>query len=563
MTGEDVDGRPSTAATIQRLRLDRDRYVAFAFAAADLLLEVDAGGAVTSAAGAAHSLLGVNLEQLKGRTVTDFVIVRDRPLVRQLLRQVQTRYRIDSTPIGLARQDGIATRILFGGCRLPDRGGDHAFLGLRLIPDTFAPVPCHRDMETGLLTPDGLRDVAQRLAHAEDGVARSLQLVRLDGLSGIARELPADRAALLMQEIGASLRANSVGGDAAGRLSDDSFGTVTKAGSGPGSDPDLATELAEAIRDAGIPCDRIAPRVVRIDLELGGLSDADAARALTYAMSSFARSQSAGFNIQTLQAGLAGAVHATVSRFAEIRTMLTDRRFALVYQPVVDLSSRTVHHYEALSRFPAEADVADTVMFSEDVGLVTELDLAVCRLALDALAAGGDARVAVNLSARSVQTAAFRNALGTLLAQLGGGRDRLLFELTESAGIDDTAEAATFLAWLKSMGHAICLDDFGAGAAAYGYLRRFDVDFVKIDGPFLQAAARRGREQALLRSVCVLCQDLGCKVIGEMIETEDVAAAAMSVGVSYGQGWLFGKPVPLLPGPVRPARRKGFVPTWE
>jgi EAL domain-containing protein (putative c-di-GMP-specific phosphodiesterase class I) len=302
---------------------------------------------------------------------------------------------------------------------------------------------------------------------------------------------------------------------------------------------------------------------VRIDLSLGGLSDEDAGRALTYAMSSFIKSLGGSLDIGSLQSGLAAAMTETVSRFVDTRRILADERFTLVYQPVVDIATRATHHYEALTRFADGADTFETVVFSEDVGLVMDLDLTVCRRAIKAMERSDNASVAINLSGRSVQNDTFRRALVELVGTLGNLRHRLLFELTESAVVENMAEAATFLRQLRSMGHPVCLDDFGAGAAAYNYLRRFDVDFVKIDGPFLKAARDRGRERALIRSICVLCEEIDCKVIGETIEDERAASLAASLGVGYGQGWLFGKPVPELPWPVRSIRREGGVETWQ
>ena len=169
------------------------------------------------------------------------------------------------------------------------------------------------------------------------------------------------------------------------------------------------------------------------------------------------------------------------------------------------------------------------------------------------------------MSGRSVQNDAFRNALIRLVGSLGEHRQRVLFELTESAAITDMDEARNFLSRLRSKGHAVCLDDFGSGATTYNYLRQLDVDFVKIDGPFLQAAGERGRERALIRSVSVLCAEIGCQVIGEMIEDEASAALAATLGIGFGQGWLFRKPIAELPmaAPVRSARRRGGTETWQ
>jgi EAL domain-containing protein (putative c-di-GMP-specific phosphodiesterase class I) len=122
---------------------------------------------------------------------------------------------------------------------------------------------------------------------------------------------------------------------------------------------------------------------------------------------------------------------------------------------------------------------------------------------------------------------------------------RLMFELTESHAIERFEGAAIFLEWLKSAGFSVCLDDFGAGAATYHYLRHFDFDFIKIDGPFLKAASSNRRDRALVCSICALCRELEIGVIGEMIEDEAALEAAAALGVSYGQGRLFGVPKPL------------------
>jgi len=220
------------------------------------------------------------------------VAASDRPFVRHLLKQVHGLYRIDPTVVHVVQADGVASRILFGGCRLPDRAGG-VYLSVTLVPDSLTPIPQPRDEATGLLTADALRVAAQRLARGHDGVAPNLQLVQLDGLSGAARQLPADQSAMLLEEIGAALRASSVGGDAAGRLTDDAFGVVTKAGRDPDRDAALVADLADAICGAGIPEGEIGTQVARIDLALGGLSDRDVVRALTHAMNNFVKSRGA------------------------------------------------------------------------------------------------------------------------------------------------------------------------------------------------------------------------------------------------------------------------------
>ncbi len=147
--------RPSPADSIRHLRRERDRHVAFAFAAADLLIEVGAEGRITAASGAAHALLGMDIHALVGRAFTDFVTAGDQPFVRRLLGRVHAQFRTDPAVVHMLRSDGIIGSVLLGGCRLPD-GADSTFLSVALLPAALAPVVHPRDQPTGLLTADAL-----------------------------------------------------------------------------------------------------------------------------------------------------------------------------------------------------------------------------------------------------------------------------------------------------------------------------------------------------------------------------------------------------------------------
>jgi EAL domain-containing protein (putative c-di-GMP-specific phosphodiesterase class I) len=139
----------------------------------------------------------------------------------------------------------------------------------------------------------------------------------------------------------------------------------------------------------------------------------------------------------------------------------------------------------------------------------------------------------------------------------------MMFELTESSLVEDIENVSAYIKALRKRGHKISLDDFGAGANAYNYLRSFDADFVKIDGPFLKSALTDDRQRALVKSIVLLCHELGIEMIGEMIETEQMSQAAASLGIEYGQGYLFGKPQASLIAPSQNLRRKGERETWQ
>ncbi len=178
-----------------------------------------------------------------------------------------------------------------------------------------------------------------------------------------------------------------------------------------------------------------------------------------------------------------------------------------------------------------------------------------------------DVRIAANISAFSLQSEGFVDEILKITAITAKMRPRLMLELTESHKIADLTAANDLIQQLRRVGHVVCLDDFGAGAASMDYLRQIEADVVKFDGRFIQALGGRPRDTLILKRLAELCAELGATTVAEMIETEEAAKAVAELGVELGQGWLFGKPVAKpegmarAPGPVA-ARRKGEVESW-
>jgi len=297
-----------------------------------------------------------------------------------------------------------------------------------------------------------------------------------------------------------------------------------------------------------------------MSLDSGPMGAATANRVLRYAVSRFTAEGTAGVNAVGGAGGLTGILAQAELRTQSVRAALAGHRFRLLFQPVVTLATRAVHHYEALLRPIATpgmplGSIQEFVTFAEAVGLSEVMDLAVMEQALMALRSAPGVSVAVNMSGLSLQSADFGERMFALLAQLplppgAAGKPRLLVELTETTEIDDLATATATWARLHKQGVGLCLDDFGAGAAAFRYLQQFRVDYVKIDGSFVQAAQQGPRERGIVQAIVELAKSAGAKTVAEMIETDEQATLMRELGVDHGQGWLFGKPGN-LPGAIR------------
>ncbi len=138
--------------------------------------------------------------------------------------------------------------------------------------------------------------------------------------------------------------------------------------------------------------------------------------------------------------------------------------------------------------------------------------------------------------------ARFTSSLLDLLDRHKALAPKLLFEITESAAITRFDEVNNFLQVLRGRGFRLCLDDFGAGTNSFHYLRRFSVDFVKLDGQFVRQAGDSAQDKSCLKAIAKLSRDLGAATIAEMIETEDQLAMLRGIGVEFGQGYLLGRP---------------------
>ena len=514
---------------------DRARFVGFAFAGGDLLLEVESDGRIIYAAGAARHLTGHDVHALISRRLHELISPGQHARLEQGLAELRRSGRLE--PCRFAFASGAPEGVWLAGHRLD--GASTLQLSLRMAPAWRAApdLPPAPEFEAALLTRIGR------------GKAECLTLVDL-------ADLPAPTggpAGDVRAEIGGVLRELVPAGDA-GWLSDDTLGLVH------------GTADAQTLRD-GIAAAVVAldptgtmPRNATLDLDIGDLTPADAGRALVYAINRFAASKGADFSISSLKEGLDAVVSETIAQVVDCRDTLHGETFELAFQPIVDLRSGRVHHHELLARFADGRSPHAMVTFAEQLGMVAEFDLTVCRRALEILAAPDfSGAIAVNLSGRSLESELFGRAILALLDQARPRHGRLLVELTESAAIDRPERVARLIAELRRRGIPVCLDDFGSGAAAFHYLRAFRVDYVKLDGDYVRSTDHR--DQAILRGMIGLCQALGLRTIAEMVETPLQRERLLRLGVDLGQGYLFGRPA-ALPAEARdPAAHSVSRPT--
>ena len=533
------------------LRLERDRFVAFAFAAADLLMEVDAEGRVHYAMGAAKSLTGLDTKALEGTAFREIVAAADRGLAARMVGELKPGGRLTPLGINLAQGRGMA---ILGACRLPAGDGRcYVTLGMARLPFAAAAQATKRDPATGLVAGEDFAKLVGNCMTAgrEAGQDLKLTLLELPGLAGLKERAGDDVYGRFLSDLGGLMRSRALGGEAASALAEGKFGIVHD---GSLSAAGLTGEVEGLSQRADPTGKGVAAASVDLALDDKALSPEDAGKALTYALRQFTEDASGKFAVANLGQALRGVMDETVKRIARFKDTLDRRRFDLAFQPIVALTDGRLHHYEVLSRFEERDSTASVIAFAEEIGVIHDFDLAVCQRSVEVMLKreeiGAPVALAVNVSGKSLLNQLFLGALRQLMAGLGPLRRRLLFEVTESSKITDLETARNVVQQLKTDGHQVCLDDFGAGSASFPYLQALPIDYVKIDGAYVRQAQNATRDQAILKAISLLCRDLKIGTIAEMVETTEQHKLLQGLGIGYGQGWLFGRPQTRLPAPI-------------
>lgn len=537
-----------TASPARNLKQERDRFVALAFTAADILLELDRERTIRFAAGATTGLVGCTQEQLLGRRVDEIVIEEDRGIVATTLDNATQAGRFEPIMVRLRNERRSSpTKAILSGYRLPDMGG-HYYLAISLPKYLVATDigNAARDEETGLINATAFAKLAKHRLEETDsaGADYEMTLLHLERFGLMRRSVDKQLTDEFMSNLSALLRANSVVGDSAARIDGETYGMIHPAHADIERLKDEVRSLARIVDPHG---DVLGLRMATMTMDAENLPDSDMAKAIDYVVRQVSEGRAQG-RVGGLSQVHRNMVDDTARRISDYRDVIKRRQFRVAFQPIVELQTRRTKHYEALIRLKREDGISpfEMITFAEQAGFIEEVDSAMCERVIykikRAARHGKKIHIAVNLSARSIESDAFVDRLHRMLDVVPSLRRRILFEITESAQIHDLDRANRVIQSLRRAGHKVCLDDFGTGSAAFQYLRALRVDMVKIDGTYVRDALKTDFDRSFLSAIIQLCHGLDVVSIGEMIEDEPTAAFLRDNGVLYGQGFLFGRP---------------------
>ena len=227
------------------------------------------------------------------------------------------------------------------------------------------------------------------------------------------------------------------------------------------------------------------------------------------------------------------------------RDALDENRLVLYSQPVVPLAGGQACEELLLRMIGRDGEVVAPGNFlpvAERYGLVCEIDRWVIAQAVR-IAAGGR-RVTVNLSAKSMELPLL-GYIADELRQAGAEAANVIFELTETALMEDVGAGEKFAQGLTDIGCGLALDDFGTGFASLAYLQILPVEYLKIDISFVTDLTTNETNQHLVKAVVSLARGLGQKTIAEGVEDADTMELLREYGVDFAQGYHLGRPAPI------------------
>lgn len=232
---------------------------------------------------------------------------------------------------------------------------------------------------------------------------------------------------------------------------------------------------------------------------------------------------------------------------------LANDRFTFYAQPIVDLATRRVAQYELLLRIrDSRGRVTRPATFleiAETSGLIHDIDHWVVHRAIRVASEMQEMdlpfQVSANLSGKALANEELLEQIKREIVTSNTSPERICFEITETAAVNNLIQAQAFLKALKGLGFRLALDDFGVGFSSFAQLRNLPIDYIKIDGAFISSLPSNKNDQHFVKAIADVVRSLGIGAVAEFVGSEETIQMLKSYGVDYGQGYYLGRPVPL------------------
>ncbi len=409
------------------------------------------------------------------------------------------------------------------------------------------------DVLTGLIN---RREFENRLnealltARSDESVAHVLLYLDLDQFKVVNDTCGHQAGDRLLKEITGILQTRVRAKDTIARLGGDEFGILLQ-----DCTADRAAKIADMLRQA-IREYRFEWQdgAMNVGASIGIVEINSTSESITSVMSAadvacYAAKDSGRNRVHMYQYGAAPERHREMQWVSRLTRACEENRLELYYQPIVPIGSNrdSRGHYELLLRMRGENGAlvlpAEFIPAAERYNVMPVIDRWVVSQALGALAhyrADGDPRhgytLSINLSGTSLNDDRFLDFLINELQTHDLSPGAVCFEITETAAISNLPNVVHFMREFRARGCQFSLDDFGSGLSSFMYLKNLPVDYLKIDGQFIQNVTTDHVDRSMVEAITQIGHAMGIKTIAERVETAEVLACLADIGVEYAQG---------------------------
>jgi diguanylate cyclase (GGDEF)-like protein/PAS domain S-box-containing protein len=560
-----------TRAEQERERLT-ERMEVLLNSAGEGIFGIDAEGVTVFVNPAAAAMLGCTAGELIGRQLHAVVHGdlshghADCPLYAPILSGREPEPQSDV----FCREDGSTFPVEFVSRRLTERGGiSGAVITLRDITERvrFEAQLRHladHDALTGLFNRRRFEEeldesIALARRNSESGAVLMLDLDALKSVNDAFGHFAGDQ---LIQATASRLRARMRKTDVLTRLGGDEFAVIL-----PGTSAESAEKFAHGLveligsRDLAVGRHRMRT-TVSVGVATFGAEEITSEELLDRADAAlYSAKEAGGSGFTVYRPDQTDRARAARSWAQRIRDALVADRFVLHGQPTLPLASGRSELIELLVRMREDSGEliypGAFLPAAERFDLVQEIDRWVATAAIGFLAelqseGHRDVRVAINLSAKSLDRGELPEFIRDQLEATKVSPSSLIFEITETAAISDIEAAREFATRLTSIGCHFALDDFGAGFGSFNYLKHLPLSYLKIDGEFVANLRTSRSDQRIVRAIADVGRGLGLQTVAEFVGDAETLEFLRSCDVDYAQGFYVSRPLPLteisLPG---------------
>lgn len=549
------------------IKAERNRFLGFAFASADLLIQVDDLLTMTFVTGASSDVTGHVPTQLVGQPLINIFHESQRGYVISALCNLEPGKRLQPISAKLLRADQQLLDVIVGGFQMDSQ---EVYLSVmradRLWINEGGKVS--RDSSSGLMSQDSYIDAMTQRLNALSDEERQITSFVIEGLEDLRENADPKTVEAFLSEVGDMIRSLSIGGDSSGHLGPNAMSLMHT--------HETAAELAameqkiqEKAQSAGLG--NIKIRRFNLDLDVRGLTDEDAAKALGYALQKFSQhGVDSDFNIRNLTEAAQSYIVETADRVNTMRAAMDPDRVIVAFQPVVKLESRDAWYYESAVRLEGFSSPREMLAFAETLGMTADFDLLVIDKIIEQLKAkathGFTPKVALNVAVTSLASPLFLGSLRSHIKNAGSAGKQIAIEINDAAAVTDLTLLDGVIQKIREDGLPVAIDNVGVGRTM-DILRDVKVDYVKLAPDLVTGYLEDSTQEAVLKSTIAACRSMKYVMVAEGVQSEDEARGLKTMGVQYGQGVLFGRPstggqgLSYKPG-ERNVRKRGVSVTW-